>query len=156
MKRNNEILKPLMIKAKNLRDTYEIPDREINDIEDGLEVVLNNEFIFIGTRCNHEFFTKFDWSGFPEGIIKNTKLYREKGLPHKYVVLADEGDAGFVLMETQDPPKKLSPVIWCDYEDMLNLCAGEKFKYKPDIWPSFTAFFEYLVTEEEKRATEEE
>jgi hypothetical protein len=47
-------------------------------------------------------------------------------------------------------------VIWCSYEDIFNLCDGEGFKHNPDIWPSFTDFFEYLVIEEEKRTAEKE
>lgn len=33
---------------------------------------------------------------------------------------------------------------------MFNLCDGEGFKYNPDIWPSFTDFFEYLIKREEE------
>jgi hypothetical protein len=132
---------------------------DINKIEGDLDVQISSEFISINSHASYENLSvdgKFAFSSFPRGVISYTLKYRKEGLPKRYIVFDDDGDAGFVLMETQDSPDKPSPVIWCDYEDMFNLCAGEGFKYNPDIWPSFTDFFEYLVTEEEKRAAEEE
>ena len=57
-------------------------------------------------------------------------------------------------MITQNDPNKPAPVIWCDYGDMYYYSIHKKFQYSHDEWPSFTAFFEYLVEQEEKKLEE--
>jgi hypothetical protein len=101
------------------------------------------------------FWVFFDWSGLSTGSIEYTQTLREDGLPIKYVILAGFRDGGSVFLETQDSPDKPSPVIWCDMEDVYNLCETGEFKYNPTIWPSFTDFFEYLVEQEGKMQAED-
>lgn len=55
-----------------------------------------------------------------------------------------------VFMIMQYSPGKPTPVIWCDYGDMYYYSIHKKFQYPHDEWPSFTAFFEYLIEQEEK------
>jgi hypothetical protein len=123
---------------------------ECIEAQEKLGVCLSEDFSYITKKISYEFLSHFEWYNFPFGVTEWTMELRERGLPHKYVVLSDEGDGGAVFLETQDSPEKPSPVIWCDMEDVYNLCDTGEFKYNPTIWPSFTDFFEYLVDEEEK------
>lgn len=131
-----------------------IHNKDVMVFETKIGIKLSADFLYIANKYHFEYLGTFEWSGFRSGMIDNTEYYRTLGLHHRYIVLADQGDAGVVLMETQDDPEKPSPVIWCDYPDIFNLCEEGKFKYNPDIWPSFADFFEYLVAEEEKRLNE--
>ena len=127
----------------------------ISHLESILQIIFSTDFLYLSASYHFEYLDKFDWAGFESGVKEYTEYYRSKGLPHRYIILADEGDGGIVLMETQDDREKPSPVIWCDYPDIFNLCECGEFKLNPDIWPSFTDFFEYLVEQEEKLQNEE-
>jgi hypothetical protein len=140
----------LIQKSRAIFDSELVDEREIIKLEKKLKVILCNDFKKMSIESNHEYSTVFSWIGFVEGILNETLQLRSEGMPHKYIILSDEGDGGAVFLETQDSPEKPSPVIWCDMEDVYNLCDTGEFKYNPTIWPSFTDFFEYLVDEEEK------
>lgn len=80
-----------------------------------------------------------------------------EGLPQNYLILAgfrDDGES--VSLETPNDPNTNTRVIWCDMEDVYNLCLKGEFEYNPTIWPSFTDFFEYLVEQEEEMLKEQE
>ena len=144
----------LINKAKIVLNPQIVHFDDIRSISSELQVILPTIFIEFSGKCNHEYSSRFDWAGFPDGIIKRTIKLREQGLPHQYIILANQGDAGSIFLETQDSPEKPSPVIWCDMEDVYNLCEDGVFRYNPTIWPSFTDFFEYLVEQEEKAPNE--
>lgn len=143
----------LIKKIKEMRiELCEIKENLINELSNQLNVVLSEDYKLLSQKYNYEYFPPiFEWCGFPDGIIKYTKELRERGLPHKYVILADNGDGGWILMETKDSPEKSSPIIWCDYYDIFNLCEKGAFdsqgipEYELITWPSFTDFFEYLI-----------
>jgi hypothetical protein len=134
---------------------HDISTRSINELQKKLHVILNKDYVFLAQKCNYELFAISEWSGFPDGIIEYTEDFRKHGLPHRYLILADNGDAGLILMETQDSPDKPSPIVWCDAADMYNLCKKGILEYEPIIWPSFTDFFEYLVEKEEEKLRED-
>ena len=111
--------------------------------------------------CGFEFFdftvNDDNWSGIVKNNLEIRKQYTEESqgqsdMSH-ILVLADD-DGGSVFMITQNDPNKPAPVIWCDYGDMYYYSIHKKFQYSHDEWPSFTAFFEYLVEQEEKKLEE--
>ncbi|MDR3224247.1 MAG: SMI1/KNR4 family protein [Holosporales bacterium] len=143
-------VKKLILRAKQLSEHAVISQKKLELISNDLSIVFSRDFIEINSLFRYDYIDHFQWYSFPVGVTEITLDFREVGLSHKYIVLADEGDGGAVFLETQDSPEKPSPVIWCDMEDVYNLCDIGEFKYNPTIWPSFTDFFEYLVDEEEK------
>ena len=140
-----------------------VPLMALRKITQYLNNILPDDFLKITTNISYEcspsfqfFITDVDISDW-DGIIKNNleirKQYREASkcesdMSH-ILVLADD-DGGSVFMITQDSPYKPTPVIWCDYGDMYYYSIHKKFQYPHDEWPSFTAFFEYLIEQEEK------
>jgi hypothetical protein len=146
----------VITKASSLyHEPLKIYRKEINILEEKLKVKLADDFKKINTQIGYENSSFFEFASFPDGVIEYTEDFRKRGLPHRYIILSDNGDIGYILMETQDSPKKPSPVIWCDAADMYNLCNKGTIEYEPIIWPSFTDFFEYLVMQEEKKLRED-
>ncbi|MDR2267843.1 MAG: SMI1/KNR4 family protein [Holosporaceae bacterium] len=124
--------------------------KEINILEEKLKVKLADDFKKINAQVGYENSSFFEFASFPDGVIEYTEDFRKHGLLHRYVILSDNGDIGYILMETQDLAYKPSPIIWADHADIYNICNKGTIEYEPTIWPSFTDFFEYLVEQEEK------
>jgi len=128
-------------------------------IEKALNIVLPNDFkeitkYYSGNILGTIYFFNLELFG-EFNIVEQTIFYRHKiKLPFRYLPLYEESD-GFIIMETQDDPRKPSPVIWCAVEDVYNLCEDKPLIYNPTIFPNFTDFFEYLLDQEEqeRRAT---
>lgn len=155
---NNDKISSLIDRAKNIKKTMILTKSEIDHVSRELSVVFSDDFYTINSCFRYDNL-HFDFYCFYfkecNQVAEETIDFRTKyKLPHKYVVLSDMGDGGYILIETQESRDKPSPVIWCDYEDFLNLCEEGKFKYNPTIWPSFTDFFEYLVEQEEAKLKE--
>ncbi len=133
-----------------------------------LDNVLPDDFLAITTHISYECSSLFhffvsdvgidDWSGVIKNNLEIRKQYIEdsegKSDMSHILVLADD-DGGSVFMITQDSPEKPTPVIWCDYGDMYYYSIHKKFRNPHDEWPSFTAFFEYLVEQEEQKLRED-
>lgn len=138
---------------------------EIDRLSHLLCVQFSSDFIALNEQYSYEclygacieFLCLYDSRDNYSGVLNETLDYREKlKLPQRFVVLADQGDSGIILMKTQNSPDKSSPIIYCDQMDIDNIIQEKPLEYNPTIWPSFTDFFEYLVNEEEKMLEEEE
>lgn len=146
----------MITKASDLYyEPLKIYKKEIKFLEEKLKVKIAYDFEEINIQIGYENSSFFEFTSFPDGIIEYTEDFRKHGLPHRYLILADNGDAGWILMETQDSQDKPSPIVWCDAADMYNLCKKGILEYEPIIWPSFTDFFEYLVEKEEEKLRED-
>ena len=135
----------------------------MNKVENILDIVIPNDMKEISKQISCDLLGCFDFFDFTVdsdnwgGIIKNNLELRKEYSEHsegesdmsRILVLADD-DGGSVFMITQDSPDKPTPVIWCDYGDMYYYSIHKKFQHPHDEWPSFTAFFEYLIEQEEK------
>jgi hypothetical protein len=155
MKDRDRLLSPIE-RAKALEEEGpSLSMEEINTVSNALGVISSKEFVDFSLLYRYDYLCAFEWSCFHDEVVPHTLDLRKKGLPYRYVLLADEGDAGSIFLETQDAPEKPSPVIWCAMEDVYNLCDGKGCKYDATIWPTFADFFEYLVGEEEKERAEE-
>jgi len=142
-----------------------IPNIELSAISNRLGIILPHDFCEISTEISLDSFSTMQFWGISvkrnEIICNNLEIRKQytedsKGqsdMSH-ILVLADD-DGGSVFMITQDSPEKPTPVIWCDYGDMYYYSIHKKFQYPHDEWPSFTAFFEYLVEQEEKKLEED-
>lgn len=153
---NSKILN-LIEEANSLQPADLIPNDILNKVSNELGVVFSNDFLEIAKKYHFEFLSFFDWSGLKTGAIEYTKKLRLEGLPQNYLILAGfRDDGGSVFLETPNDPNTNTRVIWCDMEDVYNLCLKGEFEYNPTIWPSFTDFFEYLVEQEEEMLKEQE
>lgn len=70
-------------------------------------------------------------------------------LPKEYIVLK-EGDEGLIALNCVT-----KEVVWCGISDVDNLVGGNPLTDNPLIFPTFEAFFEFLLDEEEKMRKEE-
>jgi len=136
-------------------------------VEERLCLVLPIDFMQISSCVSYEGsnameFLQFDaeennWNGVIKNNLELRKEYEKysegKSDMSHILVLADD-DGGSVFMITQDSSEKPTPVIWCDYGDMYYYSIHKKFQNPHDEWPSFAAFFEYLVEREEKKLDE--
>lgn len=165
-------LNKLIEKAKSNKmlahyKTLFINDRDIQNVATFLDVMLPLDFLEIGKQFRYDVFSfqeffdfcvdEDDWNGVIRNNIEIRKEYNEcsegKSDMSNILVLSND-DGGSVFMITQDSPEKYTPVIWCDAGDMYWYSINRKFPHPHDEWPSFADFFEYLVTEEEKRLEE--
>ena len=154
-----EAIKKLMRKAVYLEQLQPISDREILNVERKLKITLPADFKEICKDYSYEGFSRFDFFNFglenEHSVIGETLGYRKSlNFPQKYLVLYED-DASFICMEMQGDPEKLTPIIWCAIEDVSQLCKGKPLQYEHTIFPSFTDFFEYLISNEEKLHHEE-
>lgn len=88
----------------------------------------------------------YDENDSPDNIISWTKSFRNlaPSLPHRFLVLATGGE-GLIFLDTES-----GSVLWIGESDYYNLCEDKPLLDNPTIFPTFTAFFEFLLNEEEK------
>lgn len=114
-----------------------------------LNVVFSNDFISFIQKYRYDCFRSHEWFSF-DGDDQNSLVFatlsfrKNHNLPNQYLILEWE-DTCAILLKTQDSRDQVSPVIWCDHEDLDNLCQGKPFEYNPTIFPTFTDFFQHLV-----------
>ncbi|MCG8613267.1 MAG: hypothetical protein MI864_22380 [Pseudomonadales bacterium] len=85
------------------------------------------------------------FEGEATNIVQETLRIREAiGLDSDYVVLAEPAESIIVMKTTGDPA-----VLWCDAVEAKHVNLQE-FVNEPDTWESYSAFFEYLLDEEDE------
>ena len=127
-----------------------------------LGVVLPIDIIKISKDIDYSTFSTFEFFDTTvgnediSGIIKNNLELRKEYAKYSngksdmsHILALSDNDGGSVFMITQDSPEKPTPIIWCDATDMFHYSVDGKFSHPHDEWPSFTAFFEYLVEKKE-------
>jgi hypothetical protein len=144
---NNRSVEHLIIKAKALSDGKPLTLEELNSAENKLNIKLPQDFMDINLGCSYEFIYFTSGLSFPLGVVSETLTWRKNiNLPNNYMVLSDDGTSA-VLMKIDG---NKSNVIWCCLEDVLGICNGGAMIYDPEIFPSFTDFYSFLLDEEEK------
>lgn len=155
-------LNKLIERAKKATDIDICMDEgDILKVASRLNVTLPQEFVQINTSFRYDLlydgdlldFTSDQWSG----VIKNTIKLREKYKANfnmyvdvsKVLLLSLEAFGG-ILMLTNENPSEVAKVISCSLSDIHNYLVNGNFEDPHDEWPSFTAFFEYLIEQEEK------
>lgn len=136
----------------NLFEKRALPLNHIKYIEKVLSIKLPEELkhimsVFDGyCEIAHQSFFSFNSTFKGWNIVEKTLFYRKSDckLPQKYLALREEGE-NFIVLNTET-----KSVLWCSLSDAYQLKEGERLLDQPTIFPTFTDFFEYLVTEEEK------
>ena len=83
-------------------------------------------------------------------IVDDTlRLRMTVALPPRFVVIAEPA-ASLIVMECIG---KNSRVIWCDASDVRKLSQPQSLR-APQIWSSYSQFFDYLLAEEESERNE--
>ncbi|WP_330961318.1 SMI1/KNR4 family protein [Photobacterium sp. 53610] len=123
--------------------------QDLYDIESALGVKLPDDFKkissfypggLLGGVSHHAISTK----GEATNIVQETLRIREAiGLDREYVVLAEPAES-IIIMKTIGEPA----VLWCDAVEVKHI-NSKCFMNEPDTWNSYSAFFEYLLDEEE-------
>jgi len=127
-----------------------VPNSTISKIEERLTVILPSDF--------KEIVSYFDGSGIyslalhsisvdepKTNIVSETLRLREAiGIPTQFVVLGEPPES-LIVMDCSQKGK----VTWCDANDVYRL-GKEALLSKPDEWPTFTAFFEHVLDDEEE------
>jgi len=145
-----EKLKELEARYTALYPSEPTDPRILSGIEKTLEVELPEDFKavarfyrggFLGGKSHHA----MALGGPATNVVQETERLRQSiSLPRHFIVLAEPA-AGLIVMDTR---KDGSEVIWCDATDAVNLAMPEKLR-NPQIWNSYSNFFEYLLEEEE-------
>jgi hypothetical protein len=147
-------IESLIERVRNLKKDKksEISDSMTEKLEKELCVILPNDFKVLCRFYGYDYFSYSQFYSFSEGVILETKYWREQeNLPHEYIVLSSD-DASFELIKTISD--KECRVIICDYQDFFNLCERGNFMYETTTFKSFTDFYEFLLTEEESYRAE--
>jgi hypothetical protein len=146
-----------MPKIDELKERYRVlygnegvGESTLSEIEAALGLTLPQDFKeiarffrggFLGGKSHHA----IDISGPANNIVGETlRLRNAIGLPTKFVVIAEPAES-LIVMETG---AESSNIIWCDAFDAKNLADAAGLR-NPQVWPSYSVFFEYLVNEEE-------
>ena len=123
----------------------------INKFEQDLNLNLSTEFKVASVEYNYCLFS-FGFFSFPEGVLQETlRLRQNANLPLNTLILSED-DASVLLMKCLGDHEE---IYWIAIEDYENYCEGKPLEYDPNIFPTFTDFFAYLLDEEEKRRAEE-
>lgn len=123
---------------------------DIHKLEDVLSISLPNDF--------KEILKFYDGSGFYflelldisqnnnklSVLTETLRLRSSVNLELRYLVLAEPPES-LIVLDSMDNGK----VIWIDSYDIDSLNKN-KFKCTPDIWPTFSSFFKYLLDEEDE------
>ncbi len=122
------------------------------DVEGKLNIKFSEVFKNLNNICSYEnlFIKEFFSFSKSSGLIAETcRLRKEANLPDNILFLYED-DASVILMQVGTTEPQEEKVFWIAVEDYERFCKGEKLEYKHQVFPSFTDFFEYLLTEEEK------
>lgn len=123
-----------------LKDENGISENDIRNIEEKLNVHLPYDFKNIATYFRGGILGTLDTYDFIDSIIDETlKMRKDLTISHQYIVLAQD-DESVLLLDTVQYPG----IIWCDLDDIMNLCSN-KFMKQPDIWGSYSDFFHEMM-----------
>lgn len=135
-------------------DDTGVKNEELEKIQKTLNINLPEDFKLItsfysgGFLGDFSIFTISSDDSDDFGIINRALVFRDIiKLPEKYLPLYSE--YGFVYVDLDSTSKNFKKVIYCSPEE-AQLLSDRSFPKEP-YWafPSFTDFFEYLITEEE-------
>lgn len=124
------------------------PEDAIAGLESSLDVTLPDDVkaisqFFRGDLLGGISHYSFDGSSSATNIVNETTRLRSAiGLPHRFIVLAEPAESLIVLDVDS------GVVTWCDNFDVSRLNGSSEMLGKPDTWPSYAEFFEYLLDEE--------
>ena len=145
-----------------------IDGNDISKVALTLNITLPQEFVQINMLFRYDLlydgdlldFTadEYDWCG----VIKNTVKLREKYketfnmyVDVSKVLLLSLEESGGILMLINEHHNEVAKIISCSLYDIHNYLVNGNFVDPHDEWPSFTAFFEYLVEQEEQKLRED-
>lgn len=142
-------------------DDHGISADELNKIEDKLHLIFPWDFKEISSYYSGgmiggiSIFTFSADQNDQYNILNKTNYYRncDLHLPERYVSLV-ETEVSFIVLETHQDKNMNTRVIYCSIEDVYNLANGNPLLYNPQIFPTFTDFFEYLLDQEEEERRE--
>lgn len=118
------------------------------ELECRLGVQFSESFHSLSDIADFEYIGGFDFISFPQGVISKTLLLRkEYKLTQNTIILLEEYES-LILMKCFGDHEE---VYWISNTDFYNYCEGTPLQSPYNrIFPTFTDFFEYLLTEEEK------
>ncbi len=153
MENQTKKLQEIVVRLNRLEVNTILSTQEILKVENDLSILFSENFKSISIRGSYESVGKFNFFNF--GIDNNASVIREtlnarlNGILPNNVIILYEDDASVILMQVGTTEPQEEKVFWIAVEDYDRFCKGEKLEYKHRIF-SFTEFFEYLLTEEEK------
>lgn len=132
---------------------------DFEKVSNRLGVTFSKVFSNIAKKTRYDVFRKCEFFAFDVkeddefGVLHATLRLRESmGLPHNVLFLAED-DASLWFMKCFGDHEE---IFWIRIEDGENFCQGKPLEYDYDHFPTFEAFFEFLLDEEEKMRKEEE
>ena len=144
----------------NMRERYisffgeeSVPDGAIDAIESALKLILPDDVKKIGTfyrggMLGGKSHNALEPTGPAMNVVDETLRLRSAiQLPHRFVVLAEPANS-LIVLDTESRASGAPAVIWCDANDVVYLDDVSAMATHPETWPSYSAFFEYLLDEE--------
>jgi hypothetical protein len=116
-----------------------------------LGVCFSNDFKNISKKARFDYLNVFDWLSLDQekehSVIGDTISLRKTANLPKDTLFLSEDDASALLMKCFGTHEE---IYWIAIEDFERFCNDEKLEYDYTFFPTFTAFFEYLLDEGEK------
>ncbi len=124
------------------------PAGAIADLESSLDVGLPHDLKAIAEFYSGGMLGGISHNAFAAGVAatnvaeETLRLRAAIDLPHRFIGLAEPAES-LVVLDIDS-----GVVTWCDNFDVSRLDDSSKMIGKPSTWPSYAAFFEYLLDEE--------
>ncbi|MEE4375824.1 SMI1/KNR4 family protein [Pseudomonas alliivorans] len=133
----------------NFYEAEAVSVAELKSVEISLGVKLPDDFNEISKFYNGGLLggishNEISRSGSATNVVDETiRLRNTISLDKNYIVLAEPPGSLIVLNISGVPA-----VIWCDAVDAKNI-NSQSFANDPDVWESYSGFFEFLLDREE-------
>jgi hypothetical protein len=130
-------------------------DGAVDAIESALNLLLPDDLKEIGTFyrggiLGGKSHNALEPNGPATNVVDETlRLRAATKLPHRFVVLAEPANS-LIVLDTESRATGAPAVIWCDANDAVRLDDVSAMATPPETWPSYSAFFECLLDEEEE------
>ena len=127
------------------------PPGAIEVLESVLGVTLPADLKEIARFCSGGIGEQYSFEADGPGVnvLNETQRIRTAiNLPHRYIILAEPPES-LVVLDTEAAATGGPVVIWCDACDVERLDDLASLLRPPDTWPSYAAYFAYLIEEEE-------
>ena len=150
----------------NMRERYislfgEEPahDSALEAIQSALDVTLPDDVkkiaeFYCGGILGGISHNSLEATGPATNVVDETqRLRRTINLPHRFIVLAEPSES-LIVLDCESNATGGPAVIWCDANDVGRVDHVPSMSNLPGTWPSYSAFFSYLLDEEEEERGE--
>lgn len=148
--------KDFLIKKIKQSQLPALKSEDIENLRKKLAINFSKDFFELSILGDFEYNNSFSFYNLHldnacSVVGETLRLRKDANLPLDTLILSED-DASIWLMKCLGDHEE---IYWIAVEDYENYCEGKPLEYDPNVFPTFTDFFAYLLDEEEKLRAEE-